>query len=148
MEGLDDLMVRLAKCCTPVPGDDIMGYVTRGRGVSVHRADCSNSRALQIKEGGRLIDAEWDGSGRGHYTVSIMVEALDRHGLLADVARVMADARVNVLGTATSVDGDRVAHERFDFELADPAHLEAVLAAVRKVDGVFDVYRLLPGKRA
>ena len=147
VEGLDDLMVRLAKCCTPVPGDEIMGYVTRGRGVSVHRSDCSNARALQSDEGGRQIEAEWDEVARGTYVVSIMVEALDRHGLLADVARVMADARVNVLATSTHVDKDRVAHERFDFELADPGHLDAVLAAVRKVDGVFDTYRLLPGKR-
>ena len=76
-----------------------------------------------------------------------MVEALDRHGLLADVARVLADSRVNVLATSTHVDADRVAHERYDFELADPGHLDAVLAAMRRVDGVFDVYRILPGKR-
>ena len=149
VEGLDDLMVRLAKCCTPVPGDEITGYVTRGRGVSVHRADCSNARSLHLEEGSRLIEVEWDGAGAAssNYTVSVMVEALDRHGLLADVARVLADSRVNVLATSTHVDADRVAHERYDFELADPGHLDAVLAAMRRVDGVFDVYRILPGKR-
>jgi GTP diphosphokinase / guanosine-3',5'-bis(diphosphate) 3'-diphosphatase len=149
VEGLDDLMVRLARCCTPVPGDEIIGFVTRGRGVSVHRSDCANSQALQVGEGSRSIEVEWESGAEAHkglYVVSIMVEALDRAHLLADVARVLSDSHVNVLGCTTHTGTDRVAHQRFDFELADPSHLESILNAVRGVDAVFDAYRVLPGK--
>ena len=148
VEGLDDLMVRLARCCTPVPGDEIVGFVTRGRGVSVHRADCANSRSLQVGEGSRSIEVEWDlgsDSRKNVYVVSIMVEALDRSRLLADVARVLSDNHVNVLGCSTHTSGDQVAHQRFDFELADPSHLSAILMAVRTVDSVYDAFRILPG---
>jgi GTP diphosphokinase / guanosine-3',5'-bis(diphosphate) 3'-diphosphatase len=148
VEGLDDLMVRLARCCTPVPGDEIIGFVTRGRGVSVHRSDCANSRSLQVGEGSRAIEVEWDqgvGSRKNVYVVSIEVQALDRARLLADVARVLSDNHVNVLGCTTHTGSDRVAHQRFDFELADPSHLDAILHAVRNVDSVFDSFRVLPG---
>jgi GTP diphosphokinase / guanosine-3',5'-bis(diphosphate) 3'-diphosphatase len=152
VEGLEDVLVRLSRCCTPVPGDEIVGFVTRGRGVSVHRSDCANSASLRSGAGGRTIEVEWDGSssskrGRG-FVVSIMVEALDRARLLADVARVLSDNHVNVLGCTTHTGNDRVARQRFDFELADPSHLDAVLSAVRKVESVFDVQRMLPGKKA
>ena len=148
VEGLDDLLVRLARCCTPVPGDEIIGFVTRGRGVSVHRSDCANSRSLLIGEGSRVIEVEWElgaDNRKGVYIVSIMVEALDRGHLLADVARVLSDNHVNVLGCSTHTGTDRVAHQRFEFELADPSHLDAILNAVRTVDSVFDAYRVLPG---
>ncbi len=151
VEGLDDVMVRLSRCCTPVPGDDIVGFVTRGRGVSVHRADCANSNSLQTGAGGRMIEVEWDGGGattqKRAFVVSIMVEALDRSRLLADVARVLSDNHVNVLGCSTHTGSDRVARQKFDFELADPSHLESVLREVRKVESVFDSYRILPGQR-
>lgn len=148
VEGLDDLLVRLARCCTPVPGDEIVGFVTRGRGVSVHRSDCANSQSLQVGEGSRAIEVDWDqgaDSRKNVYVVSIEVQALDRARLLADVARVLSDNHVNVLGCTTHTGADRVAHQRFDFELADPSHLEAILKAVRTVDSVFDAYRVLPG---
>ena len=151
VEGLDDVMVRLSRCCTPVPGDDIVGFVTRGRGVSVHRADCANSNSLRAGAEGRMIEVEWDSAGatqqkRG-FVVSIMVEALDRARLLTDVARVLSDNHVNVLGCSTHTGSDRVARQKFDFELGDPSHLEAVLREVRKVESVFDSYRILPGQR-
>ena len=150
VEGLDDVLVRLSRCCTPVPGDEIVGFVTRGRGVSVHRSDCANSHSLRTGAGGRMIEVEWDVSAteqRGRaFVVSVMVEALDRSRLLADVARVLSDSHVNVLGCSTHTGSDRVARQRFDFELADPTHLESILSSVRRVDSVFDAYRLLPGK--
>ena len=150
VEGLDDVLVRLSRCCTPVPGDEIVGFVTRGRGVSVHRSDCANSNSLRTGAGGRMIEVEWDVSAteqRGRaFVVSVMVEALDRSRLLADVARVLSDSHVNVLGCSTHTGSDRVARQRFDFELADPTHLESILSSVRRVDSVFDAYRLLPGK--
>jgi GTP diphosphokinase / guanosine-3',5'-bis(diphosphate) 3'-diphosphatase len=150
VEGLDDVMVRLAKCCTPVPGDPIVGFVTRGRGVSVHRADCANSNSLRTDTLGRMIEVEWDAnpaSATSAYFLSIIVEALDRQALLADVARVLSENRVNVLGCTTQTGLDRVARLRFDFEMADPSHLDAVLAAVRKVDSVYEVERVVPNGR-
>jgi GTP diphosphokinase / guanosine-3',5'-bis(diphosphate) 3'-diphosphatase len=133
-----------------VPGDEIVGFVTRGRGVSVHRSDCANSNSLKAGAGGRMIEVEWDGSSTNKqqraFVVSIMVEALDRSRLLADVARVLSDNHVNVLGCSTHTGTDRVARQKFDFELADPSHLESVLREVRKVESVFDSYRILPGQ--
>jgi GTP pyrophosphokinase len=148
VEGLDDIMVRLSRCCTPVPGDEIIGFVTRGRGVSVHRADCANAVALSTTEGqeGRLIEVEWDAETGGTYVVSVQVEALDRARLLRDVAEVMADYHVNILGCTTTTSSDRVATLRFDFELADPGHLTTIIAAVKRVDSVYEAYRIVPGK--
>jgi guanosine-3',5'-bis(diphosphate) 3'-pyrophosphohydrolase len=145
VEGLDDVLVRLSRCCTPVPGDEIMGFVTRGRGVSVHRTDCANAHALASKSE-RLIEVEWDHEGSGTYVVSIEVEALDRSRLLRDVAQVMADHHVNILSCTSQTSGDRVAKLRFDFELADPAHLDSLITAVKRVDSVYEAYRVLPGR--
>jgi GTP diphosphokinase / guanosine-3',5'-bis(diphosphate) 3'-diphosphatase len=151
VEGLDDVMVRLSRCCTPVPGDEIVGFVTRGRGVSVHRSDCANSNSLKAGAAGRMIEVEWDGSLRTSdkraFVVSIMIEALDRARLLADVARALSDNHVNVLQCSTHTGADRVARQKFEFELADPSHLESVLREVRKVESVFDAYRMLPGQQ-
>jgi guanosine-3',5'-bis(diphosphate) 3'-pyrophosphohydrolase len=145
VEGLDDVLVRLSRCCTPVPGDEIMGFVTRGRGVSVHRTDCANAHALADKAE-RLIEVEWDHAQSGTYVVSIDVEALDRSRLLRDVAQVMADHHVNILACTSQTSGDRVAKLRFDFELADPSHLDSVITAVKRVDSVYEAYRVLPGR--
>ncbi len=145
VEGLDDVMVRLSRCCTPVPGDEIMGFVTRGRGVSVHRADCANAAGLAA-QAHRLIEVEWGNDQAATYVVSVEVEALDRSRLLRDVAQVLAEHHVNILTCTTQTSNDRVAKLRFDFELADPGHLESLVAAVKRVDSVFDAYRILPGK--
>jgi GTP pyrophosphokinase len=144
VEGLDDVMVRLSRCCTPVPGDEIIGFVTRGRGVSVHRADCANATSLSDQTH-RLIEVEWDHERPATFVVSIEAEALDRSGLLRDVANVLSDNHVNILACTTQTTGDRVARLRFDFEMADPSHLDSVLKAVQRVDSVYDAYRLLPG---
>jgi GTP pyrophosphokinase len=147
VEGLDDVMVRLSRCCTPVPGDEIMGFVTRGRGVSVHRTDCANAVALSTQSQ-RLIEVEWDHDETATFVVSVEIEALDRSSLLRDVAQVLAEHHVNILGSASQTSSDRVARFRFDFELADPGHLESLLKAVQRVDSVFDAYRVLPGAAA
>ena len=146
VEGLDDVMVRLSRCCTPVPGDEIIGFVTRGRGVSVHRSDCANAVALQSVDGGRLIEVEWDDQSQGSFVASIEVKALDRTKLLTDVAKVLSEHHLNILSCATHTGSDRVSKMRFDFEMADPAHLEHLLSALKRVDSVYDAYRLLPGK--
>jgi len=144
VEGLDDVMVRLSRCCTPVPGDEIMGFVTKGRGVSVHRADCANATAL-ASQTQRVIDVEWDHDDTGTFVVSIVVEALDRSRLLRDVAQVLAEQHVNILTCTSQTSSDRVAHLRFDFELADPSHLDSIMRAVQRVDSVYEAHRMLPG---
>ena len=142
--GSTDLWVNLARCCNPVPGDEILGFVTRGRGVSVHRADCPNARALGA-EPDRFIDVTWR-PGRGTtFVVTIQVEALDRKKLLGDVATALSEQQVSIVSATTTVNKDRIAKLRFTFELADIAHLAGVLQTVKKVDSVFDAYRVLPG---
>src|SRR5688500_2108246 len=144
VEGLDDVMVRLSRCCTPVPGDEIIGFVTRGRGVSVHRSDCANAVALTD----RLIEVEWDRERSGVFVASIEIKALDRSRLLADVTKVLSEHHVNILSSSTQVGADRVSRMRFDFELADPSHLDSMLSSVKRIDSVYDAYRILPGKGA
>jgi GTP pyrophosphokinase len=141
VEGLDDLLVKLAGCCTPVPGDEIVGFNTRGSGVSVHRADCGNVEALR-GEPERIMDVEWSGEASTVFMAQIQVEALDRHRLLSDVTKVLAENHVNILSASVHTTKDRVALSRFQFEMAEPQHLNAILASVRRVDGVFDVYRI------
>jgi guanosine-3',5'-bis(diphosphate) 3'-pyrophosphohydrolase len=147
VEGLDDVMVRLSRCCTPVPGDEIMGFVTRGRGVSVHRTDCANAAALSTQTQ-RVIEVEWDHDETATFVVSVEIEALDRARLLRDVAEVLAEHHVNILNSTSQSGSDRVARLRFDFELADPSHLDSILRAVQRVDSVFEAYRALPGAGA
>ena len=148
VEGLDDVMVRLSRCCTPVPGDDIVGFVTRGRGVSVHRADCANAVSLVSGQGDRVIDVEWDDEHRGTFVAAIEIKALDRSRLLRDVSSTMADHHVNILSCTTQTGSDRVSKMRFEFELADPAHLDSILATIRGIDSIYDAYRVVPGGRS
>src|SRR3954447_2611795 len=144
VEGLDDVMVRLSRCCTPVPGDEIMGFVPRGRGVSVHRTDCANAVSLR-SQADRVIDVDWDNDAPGNYTVSVEIEALDRSKLLRDVADVLSEHHVNIIACTSQTQPDRIARLRFEFELADPSHLDSILAAVKRVDSVYDAARVLPG---
>jgi GTP diphosphokinase / guanosine-3',5'-bis(diphosphate) 3'-diphosphatase len=136
-----DVWVKLARCCTPVPGDDILGFVTRGGGVSVHRKDCTNAGEL-LASPERLVDVEWAPSGSSVFLVAIQVEALDRHRLLSDITKVLADEKVNILSASVTTSRDRVAVSRFSFEMGDPKHLGHVLKVVRSVEGVYDVYRV------
>jgi guanosine-3',5'-bis(diphosphate) 3'-pyrophosphohydrolase len=139
--GAPGVLTKLAKCCTPVPGDNIMGFVTRGGGVSVHRTDCTNAASLQ-EQSERIIDVQWAPSPSSVFLVAIQVEALDRHRLLSDVTRVLADEKVNILSASVTTSKDRVAISRFTFEMGDPKHLGHVLNVVRNVEGVYDVYRV------
>ncbi len=144
VKGASDVWVKLAKCCTPVPGDDILGFVTRGGGVSVHRRSCTNAASL-VKEPDRLVEVEWAPSTDSVFLVAIQVEALDRHRLLSDVTRVLSDERVNILSASVTTSRDRVAVSRFTFELGDAKHLGHLLRAIRNVEGVYDVYRVTSG---
>ncbi len=145
VKGVNDVWVKLARCCMPVPGDRIVGFITRNQGVSVHRADCQNMIDLQRRQPERVVDVAWT-STKGLFMVRIQVEALDRQHLLSDVTRVLADHGVNILSGSQATGSDRVAISQFSFEMADPQHLNRLLAAVRKIDGVFDVYRV-PGAK-
>jgi len=141
VKGDGSVMVKLARCCTPVPGDKIIGFVTRGSGVSVHRDDCKNASSLKL-EPERLVDVSWATSSKRLFLVQIQVEALDRSGLLSDVTRVLSEHHVNILSASVSTRTDRVALSRFVFEMGDPAALEHLLAAVRRIEAVYDVYRV------
>jgi GTP diphosphokinase / guanosine-3',5'-bis(diphosphate) 3'-diphosphatase len=145
VRGAPDLWVNLARCCTPVPGDDIVGFVTRGRGVSVHRADCPNARALMDAQGDRFIEVTWRGGKGTSFAVAIQVEALDRKKLLGDVATALSEQQINILSASSTVGKDRIAKLQFTFEMADINHLAGVLKTVKKVDSVFDAYRVVPG---
>jgi GTP pyrophosphokinase len=141
VRGADDVLVKLARCCTPVPGDEIVGFVTRGSGVSVHRSDCKNVEVLkQTPE--RMMDVSWAKNSKSLFLVNIQIEALDRGGLLSDVTRVLAEHHVNILSASVSTRADRVALSRFVFEMGDPAVLDHLLNAVRRIDAVYDVYRV------
>ncbi|MEA2446404.1 MAG: diphosphokinase / guanosine-3,5-bis(diphosphate) 3-diphosphatase [Actinomycetota bacterium] len=144
VEGMDDLLVRLARCCTPVPGDKIVGFLTRGRGVSVHREDCPNAASLADHDGGRMITAWWDERRRGTFVVTIQVEALDRTKLLRDVTAAISDEGISIVASSTRSGRDGIAILSFSLELADSTHLAHVIKSVRQVDAVYDVYRLVP----
>ncbi|MFJ3494596.1 RelA/SpoT family protein [Streptomyces sp. NPDC086091] len=146
VKGVDDVWVKLARCCTPVPGDPIIGFVTRGSGVSVHRSDCVNVDSLS-REPERILEVEWAPTQSSVFLVAIQVEALDRSRLLSDVTRVLSDQHVNILSAAVQTSRDRVATSRFTFEMGDPKHLGHVLKAVRGVEGVYDVYRVTSARR-
>jgi GTP diphosphokinase / guanosine-3',5'-bis(diphosphate) 3'-diphosphatase len=146
VKGVEDVWVKLARCCTPVPGDPVIGFVTRGSGVSVHRADCVNVDSLS-REPERILDVEWAPTQSSVFLVAIQVEALDRSRLLSDVTRVLSDQHVNILSAAVQTSRDRVATSRFTFEMGDPKHLGHVLKAVRGVEGVYDVYRVTSARR-
>nr|WP_308191744.1 bifunctional (p)ppGpp synthetase/guanosine-3',5'-bis(diphosphate) 3'-pyrophosphohydrolase [Kitasatospora humi] len=146
VKGVDDVWVKLSRCCTPVPGDPIVGFVTRGNGVSVHRADCVNVDSL-TQQPERMIEVEWAPTQSSVFLVAIQVEALDRSRLLSDVTRVLSDQHVNILSAAVQTSRDRVAMSRFTFEMGDPKHLGHVLKAVRSVEGVYDVYRVTSARK-
>lgn len=142
-----DVLVKLAKCCTPVPPDEIVGFVTRGKGISVHRADCPNVDSLR-REPDRFIDIAWDHGADAVYLVQVQIEALDRRGLLADISRALAEHDVNMISGTINTSSERVAKSSFTFEMADPHHLERVLRELRKIEGVYDAYRVTGNKKA
>jgi GTP pyrophosphokinase len=142
VDGDSEVLVKLARCCTPVPGDEVQGFVTRGSGVSVHRKDCSNLLALTRSEPDRLVPVTWAPTASSMFLVNVQVEALDRSRLLSDVTRTLSDSHVNILSATVSTSRDRIAISRFTFEMADPSHLDALLTSVRTVEGVYDVYRV------
>ncbi|MGB1803510.1 MAG: RelA/SpoT family protein [Miltoncostaeaceae bacterium] len=143
IEGVADVMVRLAKCCKPVPGDDIVGYISLGRGITIHREDCTNARAL-MRSPERFTPVAWGGESRQSFRVELAVEAWDRHRLLEDISRTIAENGVNIVGANCQVD-DQMARHRFVLEMADVDTLRGLTSQLRNVDSVFDAYRVTPG---
>ncbi|MBY4798128.1 bifunctional (p)ppGpp synthetase/guanosine-3',5'-bis(diphosphate) 3'-pyrophosphohydrolase [Collinsella sp. AGMB00827] len=140
-----DLLVRLAHCCNPVAGDDIVGFITRGRGVSVHRATCPNVKGLQ-EQPGRMIEVAWDGGADALFQVGIVIEGIDRIGMLKDVTVAIGDAGGNIISAATSTNREGIATLRFLVEISDASGLDPLLAAISRVDSVFDARRSMPGE--
>ena len=146
IEGMPDVLVRLSRCCTPVPPDDVMGFVTKGRGVTVHRSDCANAASLVAQDSARVVEVEWSSEGsNAMFVAAVEVKALDRSRLLRDVANALSDEHVNIVACTTHTGSDRVARMRFEFEFADPSHLLSVLRVIKRIDGVYDANRVLPG---
>ena len=145
VKGIDDVLVRLARCCNPVPGDEIIGFVTRGRGVSVHRTSCPNATEL-LSSPERILDVEWDAGSRATYQVEILIEAMDRLRLLQDVTMAIGESGVNILSSATTTHRDGIVDMRFLFEIGEMARLDALLRDVRHVEGVFEARRMLAGE--
>ena len=144
VEGFDDSLVRLAGCCNPVPRDEILGFVTKGRGISVHRDDCANAFELVGASGARQVEVDWDAAFSGQFRTMIEVRALDRDHLLSDVVYVISDHHLSISTAHTFTGDDQVSVLQFEVEVGDPTLLDQLLAAVRNVDGVFDSHRVVP----
>jgi GTP diphosphokinase / guanosine-3',5'-bis(diphosphate) 3'-diphosphatase len=142
VKGVEDVLVRLAKCCTPVPGDDIVGYISLGKGITIHRGDCPNVRALQ-RQPERFTEVEWDGGASRSFLVQIRVDSWDRPRLLEDVARTFAEHGANIVSYGGSVE-DQLAKNWYTAEVGDVKDLRALLTALRNIEAVFDAYRVTP----
>jgi GTP pyrophosphokinase len=140
VEGMEDMLVHIARCCAPVPGDPIVGFITVGRGVSVHQADCTNISDLNDR---RLVEVSWPPDRVGTFAVWIQVEALDRTRLLRDVTAAISDLGGNITASSSVTGRDRVAILRYEVEMSDPGALPRLLADLKGVDGVFASYRLV-----
>ena len=145
VEGTDDVIVRLSTCCSPAIGDEVTGFLSKERGVSVHRADCPEAAALARHPVNRIVDVEWVEGGASTFRASVEVAALDRTRLLRDVANALSDQHVNIVACSTVTGADRVARMRFDFELANAGHLESVMRTIKNIDAVFEVRSASPG---
>ena len=146
VKGLDGVYVRLSKCCNPVPGDEIIGFITRGRGVSVHRADCPNADDLR-RNAGQIIEVSWEGGVEASFQVEIVVEAIDRLRLLQDIVAFLADQGVNIVTSSTITHGDDIVEMRFLFEVSGLERMGEILEGVRAIDNVVEARRMLPGDK-
>ncbi len=142
VKGADNVAVRLAKCCRPVPGDAIAGYVSLGRGITIHRADCKNVKAL-MKAPERFVDVSWDGENESSYRVELQIDAYDRTRLLEDLSRTFSEAGINILG-ASCMTKHPMVKNRFVVEVGDTEQLKQCVSRLRNVEGVFDAYRITP----
>jgi len=140
--GSSGILTRLARCCTPMPGDDIVGYVSLGRGVVVHAKGCTNARALRARDPERFVEVEWAASNGKLFTVELLVEALDRTHLLSDITKTISDAGVNILSARVDTIDERTALSRFAFRAASVQHVDEVIRKIRGIPDVYDVRRV------
>jgi GTP pyrophosphokinase len=143
VEGVDDVMLRLAKCCRPVPGDPIVGYISLGRGITIHREDCPNAVVLR-KDPERFTPVSWDGDHKTAFKVELQVDAWDRHRLLEDLSRTFSEAGINII-EARCLAHPPMVKNRFVVEVADTATLKGTISRIRNIESVFDAYRVTPG---
>ncbi|MDR1791084.1 MAG: bifunctional (p)ppGpp synthetase/guanosine-3',5'-bis(diphosphate) 3'-pyrophosphohydrolase [Propionibacteriaceae bacterium] len=141
VQGDPTVLVKLAHCCLPVPGDEIVGFVTRGDGVSVHRADCSNVKNLMLRPE-RIVEVSWAPTAASAFTVALHIEGIDRTGVLADIAKVISEQHISMTSGALTTTKDRVFRFRITFDTTSPKHLEHVINSLKKIQGIYDVYRL------
>jgi len=141
VKGVDNIKVRFSKCCSPVPGDEIVGYITRGRGVSVHRSDCPNVKSLEIQE--RFIDVEWDTDKRTSYQAEIQIKASDRYGLLTEITQLLADMKLAVTSLNARTSKEKTALINMTLEIKDIEQLKELMKKMKKLDGIIDVYRVI-----
>jgi GTP pyrophosphokinase len=142
VEGMSDIMVRMAKCCKPIPGDTIVGYISLGKGITIHRADCKNARGL-MKNPERFMRVAWKGLAGSAFRVDIMVEALDRNHLLEDLARTLSDSGANIVGGSMQTLPDGVVRDRFTLQVGDVRQLDNILDNIRSIHTVYDAYRVM-----
>ena len=142
VKGVDSVAVRLAKCCRPVPGDEIAGYVSLGRGITIHRADCKNVKALK-KAPERFVEVSWDGDNEASYRVELQIDAYDRTRLLEDLSRTFSEAGINILGASCTTKHPMVKNT-FVIEVGDTEQLKQCISRLRNVESVFDAYRITP----
>jgi GTP pyrophosphokinase len=140
---MSDIVVRMAKCCKPIPGDEILGYISLGKGVTIHRAECRNARALMAKSRERFTKVGWEGLGAQAFRVEIQVEALDRNHLLEELARTLSDSGANIVGAAVQTLPDGIVRDRFTIEIGDVHQLGNIIANVKALGTVYDAYRLV-----
>jgi GTP pyrophosphokinase len=143
VQGIDDVMLRMAKCCLPVPGDPIVGYISLGRGITIHRGDCPNVTVLK-KDPDRFTTVTWDGDAETSFRVEVQVDGWDRHRLLEDMSRTFAEAGINILDAHCAVNHPMVSN-RFVVEVGDTRTLDQAINRLRNIDAVFDAYRVTPG---
>jgi GTP pyrophosphokinase len=146
VEGIDDVMLRLAKCCRPVPGDPIVGYVSLGRGITIHREDCPNVEVLR-KDPDRFTPVSWDGESLTSFKVELHIDGWDRHRLLEDLSRTFSEAGINIV-EARCTSNPPMIRNRFVVEVADTKTLDATINRLRAIESVFDAYRVTPGAGA
>jgi guanosine-3',5'-bis(diphosphate) 3'-pyrophosphohydrolase len=143
VEGVSDVMLRLAKCCRPVPGDEIVGYISLGRGITIHREDCANARALS-RDPDRFTPVAWEGGQTTGFKVEIQIDGWDRHRLLEDLSRTFSESGMNIV-EATCTANPPMIRNRFVVECADTQALKATITRLRNIDSVFDAFRVTPG---
>ena len=143
VEGMSDIVVRMAKCCKPIPGDEILGYISLGKGVTIHRAECKNARALLARNRERFTKVDWEGLGAHSFGVEIQVEALDRNHLLEDLARTLSDSGANIVGAAVHTLSDGIVRDRFTLEIGDIRQLGNIIANIKAIGTVYDAYRVV-----